>query len=333
MKVSIIVPVYNAEKVLHFCVDSILNQTFKDFELILIDDGSTDRSGDICDEYAKDNDNIVTKHIENSGVSVARNIGIETARGVYICFIDSDDYLENDYLETLVKIKNDYQSVESIWCGFKTVDGYNNPAVLQRVVYSKDVELFETSTKFVMTLHDKWLDAAPWCKLFSREIIINFNLRFSKEFSLGEDLIFNFNYLEHTNGRILIINKCLYNYVKQSNYSLTKKYHKDMYKKYIRIYSFILSCLQKWKCDRSQIITFYNSCFYMYEFALRNTFNPNSTQKKKFRYNRTIMKSEEFKSALMNSDCYINPVYRFGYSHAMSWFVRLLDKVLIKPKQ
>lgn len=325
MKVSIIVPVYNAEKVLHFCVDSILNQTFKDFELILIDDGSTDRSGDICDEYAKDNDNIVTKHIENSGVSVARNIGIETARGVYICFIDSDDYLENDYLETLVKIKNDYQSVESIWCGFKTVDGYNNPAVLQRVVYSKDVELFETSTKFVMTLHDKWLDAAPWCKLFSREIIINFNLRFSKEFSLGEDLIFNFNYLEHTNGRILIINKCLYNYVVNNQNSLTKSYHEDLFNKYKKINGTILSYLLRWNCEQNQITKFYNSSFFLYEFVLRNTFKPESTQKNRYRYNRWIMKSREFKDALNKSDCYINPIYRFGYSHALSVFVHLLD--------
>ncbi len=95
---SIIVPVYNAEKTLQRCVDSILAQTFEDFELILINDGSKDQSGDICDEYAAKDSRVKTVHKTNGGVSSARNAGLRIAQGEYIAFIDSDDYIDNDYL-------------------------------------------------------------------------------------------------------------------------------------------------------------------------------------------------------------------------------------------
>ena len=97
-KVSVIVPVYKAEKYLHRCVDSILSQTFTDWELLLIDDGSPDRSGEICDEYAKKDTRIRVFHKENGGVSSARNMGLDIAKGKWIVFVDSDDWCEPDYL-------------------------------------------------------------------------------------------------------------------------------------------------------------------------------------------------------------------------------------------
>lgn len=332
MKVSVIVPVYNAESVLHYCVDSILNQTFKDFELILVDDGSTDGSGALCDEYASKNENVLVKHIENQGVSVARNTGIELARGEYICFVDSDDYVEKNYLECLLDAKIRYPAYENVWCGFQTVNSYENASVLQKKIFQLNEKVSFVSASFFMTLHEKWLDAGPVCKLYSTRTIKSKNITFPEDLSLGEDLLFNLRYLDCTNGRILVVNQCLYNYYQNNQYSLTKTYHKDMFGDYKRINGVLFLLLKKWNCDNTQFVKFYTSCFYIYEFVLRNTFNPNSNQKNKLRYNRTIMKSEEFKSALMNSDCYINPFYRFGYSHAMSWFIRLLDKVLIKSK-
>ena len=91
--VSVIVPVYKVENVLHYCIDSILNQTYKNFELILVDDGSPDNSGKICDEYAKKDNRIKVIYKENGGVSSARNCGIDAAKGKYVCFVDSDDYV------------------------------------------------------------------------------------------------------------------------------------------------------------------------------------------------------------------------------------------------
>ena len=98
-KISIIVPVYNAEQYLRRCIDSILNQSFTDFELILIDDGSKDKSSDICDEYAAKDSRIKVYHKENGGVSSARNLGLDNANGEWIAFVDSDDFIKEDYLK------------------------------------------------------------------------------------------------------------------------------------------------------------------------------------------------------------------------------------------
>ena len=103
-KISIIVPVYKVEKYIHKCIDSILNQTFKDFELILVDDGSPDNCGKICDEYAKKDSRVIVIHKENGGLSSARNSGLDIARGDYIGFVDSDDYIENDMYELLYNL-------------------------------------------------------------------------------------------------------------------------------------------------------------------------------------------------------------------------------------
>lgn len=118
--VSIIVPVYNVENVLHYCIDSILEQTYTDFELILVDDGSTDKSGIVCDEYAKTDSRIRVFHNSNEGVSVARNCGIDNAKGEYICFVDSDDRLHAAFLEKMQKAMLLY-SADIMVCGYQVV--------------------------------------------------------------------------------------------------------------------------------------------------------------------------------------------------------------------
>lgn len=109
-KISVIVPIYNAEKYLHRCIDSILNQTFTDFEVLLINDGSTDSSGSICDEYAKKDSRVRVFHKENGGVSLARNIGIDKALGLWTLFVDSDDWLD---LGTFSLIVNENQTANA----------------------------------------------------------------------------------------------------------------------------------------------------------------------------------------------------------------------------
>ncbi len=108
--ISVIVPVYNVEKYLHISVDSILSQTYSNLEIILIDDGSTDNSGEICDEYVKKDSRCFAKHFQNRGLSAARNRGIELAHGKYICFIDSDDYVKETYIEYLFNLIKKYNA-------------------------------------------------------------------------------------------------------------------------------------------------------------------------------------------------------------------------------
>ena len=116
MKISIIIPVYNVEKYISECIESILKQTYNNFELLLINDGSTDTSGNICDKYAELDKRIRVFHKKNEGVGIARNLGIEHARGEWICFIDSDDWISSDYFETIM---NDINIADLTFWGFK----------------------------------------------------------------------------------------------------------------------------------------------------------------------------------------------------------------------
>lgn len=122
MKVSIVVPIYKVEKYIENCLNSILAQTYTDFELILVDDGSPDNSGDIAEEYGKKDSRIIVIHKENGGLSSARNAGIAVATGEFICFIDSDDWIEQTYLEDMLALTEKYEA-DLVICGFMKNDG------------------------------------------------------------------------------------------------------------------------------------------------------------------------------------------------------------------
>ena len=123
--ISIIIPVYNVEKYLNKCLNSVIEQTYKNIEVILIDDGSTDNSGKICDEYAKNDIRIKIIHQQNGGVSTARNNGLEHATGKYITFVDSDDYIEKEMIETMAK-KIMKKNADIVICGVTDRDEENN---------------------------------------------------------------------------------------------------------------------------------------------------------------------------------------------------------------
>ena len=326
--ISIIVPVYNVEKVLHFCIDSILYQTYSTYELILVNDGSTDGSGDVCDQYAKKDKRINVIHKENGGVSSARNAGIEKAKGEYICFIDSDDYVEQNYLMELIRFKEENPKCDNIWCGFQTVDDYVNANILQKIVYNSQEQKTVVSKKQIMDLHEKWLDSGPVCKLYSRKLIIDNHLRFNETLSLGEDLCFNFQYLDVADDIIIIINKCLYNYYFVNSFSLSSKFYDNMFEIYRIINRTMYDCMSRWGCGAKQMTKYYNACFYKYEVVLDNTFAESSTIKKKYAYNRSIMNSPEFKDAMKYSDCFIHPLYRFAYNCRCYQLIRITNKVL-----
>lgn len=141
-KISVIVPVYNVEKYLRRCIDSILSQTFSDFELLLIDDGSKDKSGDICDEYAAKDARIRVFHKDNGGVSSARNLGLVKANGEFIFFVDSDDYLDNTHLENYSK---DIDNFDLIFQGYKLVDETTGKILEKKTFHEIETLDFESS--------------------------------------------------------------------------------------------------------------------------------------------------------------------------------------------
>lgn len=183
---SIIVPVYNSEKRLKKCIDSILSQTISDFELILIDDGSTDSSSEICDEYGNVDNRIRVIHKPNTGVSDSRNRGIENAIGKWVVFIDSDDTVQNTFLSNFhLDYDIEFQSV-NVFSG-------NDESFSSMMVYEDESICSDCASKILL----KGVNTAPWAKCFRRSIINSYNIGFPKEISYGEDSIFLFEYLSH----------------------------------------------------------------------------------------------------------------------------------------
>ena len=227
MKISIIIPVYNVEKYLKRCIESVLNQTYHDFELILINDGSKDNSGYICDEYARCDERIKVVHQENKGVSVARNKGIELATGEYIMFIDSDDFIELNTLQILVQIldKEKYDLVvygyimEFIYNNYKKINISPNNKVYDDVkLYLKEFSYYRSNGIFGYVFN----------KLYNTKIIKENKILFSENISFAEDVYFNFDILPFCNN-IKVINNNLYHYMHQSYNTLSKIQHNEPY--------------------------------------------------------------------------------------------------------
>lgn len=328
--ISIIVPVYKAENVLHYCVESILNQTFRDFELILVDDGSPDNSGKICDEYSAIDNRVRVIHKENGGVSSARNTGIDQSKGVYITFIDSDDFISSSYLSDLIELKKKYSDCNNIWCGFQTVKSYSKDfSIIQKVICSDSKKISTSSREEIMTLHEKWLDVGPYCKLYDKRIIVKNKIYFSIDLSLGEDLLFNFKYLDCTNGKIVILNQALYNYCVGNENSLGSKFYPNMLDIYKEINETMYFYLSKWKCSIVQFKKYYNAVFFKYEVILKNTFKNNTLSKKeKFRFNDDLLRSKDFINIYKKMDYKPNIFLRVAYSIRKYKVVLVMEKIL-----
>ena len=325
--VSIIIPVYNCINSLAHCVNSVLQQTYTAFEVILVDDGATDHSGVLCDRIAEKDARIRVIHKPNGGVSSARNAGIDAATGEYITFCDSDDYLEPDYLELLLRAKNDNPACGHIWCGFQTVTGYQKENAVPNMTADEQI-LYYTRKEF-MTLHELWLDTGPCNKLYRPEIIRTSKVRFPEDLSLGEDWLFNLAYLDaSSNDQIAVVTKPLYNYVRGNQESLDSKYRGNLLEIYRRLCAACVSYLRKWNLDAEQMAKFYNSQFYIYEKVLSNTMrNSGQGRRENIAWNSALMQSEEFKEVLRMRTCFVHPAYLAAYRSGNYRNVMFADKL------
>ena len=165
--ISVIVPVYNVEKYIRRCLDSIVNQTYSNLEIILIDDGSKDASGKICDEYAKKDNRITVIHKKNGGLSSARNVGIENSNGKYITFIDSDDMIKENFISVLYDNLINFDSQISI-CGYKFV--YNNMVPFDVDKKKEKISVFSSEKALMKMLYQKQINNSAWGKLYLKSI-------------------------------------------------------------------------------------------------------------------------------------------------------------------
>lgn len=212
-KISVIVPVYNTEEYLPRCIDSILAQTFTDFELILINDGSTDNSGEICDEYAAKDKRIIVIHKENGGVCSARNKGIEIAQGEWIAFVDSDDIISPTYLSDFPKNKENDMEL----CGIVSFNGESFVSSQPEVNYTG-----EDLVQYYEELFSYRANTSPWAKIIKREILQKYQIKFDINITLTEDTVFILALLNYVCKIHIIPNT---NYYYNSPNNSIKKYN------------------------------------------------------------------------------------------------------------
>lgn len=217
MKVSVVVPVYNVEKYLKRCLDSIINQTYKNIEIILVNDGSKDNSRDICEEYEKNFDNIILINQENGGLSAARNTGLKYVKGEAVTFVDSDDWLELDAIKYYVDSMKKYNVDMVVTNNIRTKDYQKN--ILQPNNIKEEVLTQEDYAKKFFKIDGNSIEYYAWSKLYKREIMEDV------EFPVGlfaEDVLGTFRYMKNSQS-IFYSNKITYNYFINDN-GLTAKF-------------------------------------------------------------------------------------------------------------
>lgn len=323
---TIIIPIYNSEKTLDRCLESVQNQIFKDYQVILVDDGSQDSTPSICSRFVEADDRFKYIRQNNQGVSSARNKGLECAEGEYITFLDSDDVYFPNYLEEFKNLMLEFPEHDSYWCGFQYILANNVYGEKKRYSAQEEVSLIDK--KKIMDLHEKTLEAVPFNKVYNRKIISNYTIVMKKNLSLGEDLLFNYEYLDKCeNSQIVILNKELYGYYCTSEDSLNCKYRKDLKEVYEILNAETLKFLLKWQVDDQQLRKYYNSVFWRMDKVLRNTFRKECvlSKKQKYAYNNALLRSTQFKDALRKTDCYIHPLHRIAYSMKNYHAVQLID--------
>lgn len=216
IEISVIVPVYKSEPYLHRCMDSLLAQKFNNFEVLLIDDGSPDRSGEICDKYARKDSRVRVFHKENGGVSSARNVGIDNAKGKWLTFIDSDDYVEQSYLSDFGLDKHD---ADIYMQGYKVL---KNEEIIRKHRFSiNTAQILSLEECFVQSERNNIINS-PVCKLFKHDILNRHSIRFDLNVSYGEDHLFVLSYFKYV--KIGALSPCMsYNYVQNGTESLTHR--------------------------------------------------------------------------------------------------------------
>ena len=221
--ISVIVPVFNTELYLEKCINSIVNQTYKNLEIILVNDGSTDESLSICQTYLKLDKRVKVINKNGGGVSSARNAGLDNATGELVCFFDSDDFVEVNFIERLyVKLADN-----DICIGGYISDTYDaNENLMESKNVLLDIDCIDNS--FPLNDYSKLfaLCMSLWNKLYNLKLIQEYNLRFDEEVSFGEDGLFNTDFFLLTN-KISFLNYAGYHYIRRKRQSLSTKFYDD----------------------------------------------------------------------------------------------------------
>ena len=329
--ISIIVPVYNCISSLARCIGSIQNQTFTDWELLLVDDGAADGSGSLCDQFASSDNRIRVLHKSNGGVSSARNMGLDHAKGDYVMLCDSDDWVEPEWCEQLYLVAEENSGYQPICNYYRNTSDFET---INRKEQCENVEERIAKADF-FSLNRYELLGIPWNKIYIRSILEENHIRFQPGLSLGEDLVFNLDYLHCQTGGFVFINKPLYHYSIGSMDSLSSKYYPDLSEIYQKVYSrvkdelrSISGAYEKWELE------YEHSYFFAFDRVFRNTWSKKNriSWLHKWQYNACQFHSEEFQKCLQAiPKHYINQLQFYGLqtnSFLIYWITVVITETL-----
>lgn len=260
--ISIIIPVYNAQKTIVKCLDSILRQTYKSLEILVIDDGSTDNTFEICSQYSVIDKRFHIIKIKNHGVSFARNLGLSKSNGNYICFIDSDDVIHPQFFELLYRniIK---KNVDMVSCNYQLINSYENIELKNK--FDNDIIEIIKGDEMIKLLFDK-SKGFVWNKIYKKSIIDSKKIGFKENVSMCEDLLFNYMYLSHCNSVIHISNPLYYYY--QSSNSISNNIKNQKWFSCLEVYYLLYNNRFKYIQEVNDLILI-NFIYIIYETKFR----------------------------------------------------------------
>ena len=260
-KISVIVPIYNVEQYLRKCIDSIINQTYKNLEIILVDDESPDNCGQICDDYAKKDTRIKVIHKKNGGLSDARNAGLEVCTGNFLSFVDSDDWIELNTYEIMMKSMNEYNADMVV----SNINYVYKDKVESK--YSEDkIRCFNKEEAMKELIRDGLVQAVVWNKLYKREFIDNLRFKVGK---LNEDEFFTYKICAKAE-RIVYTPEALYQY-RQREDSIMGTYSLKRLDSVDAIYERLQFIKNKFpSLYKYEKLTLCNTCIYNYQMILKN---------------------------------------------------------------
>lgn len=292
VSISVIVPIFNSAQVLPKCIESVLSQSFSDFELLLINDGSTDNSAEICEKYAQEDERIRVFNNENHGVSYSRNFGILNSRGKYIMFLDSDDFVDKDWCRLHYEAIQEHPTAWIV-SGINEILPNGN---IDKLCLADDGETVTLEKSDYYRVFKARLSGFSVNHIYSRQLLGD--IRYEYTMNCGEDVVFNNAYLQRCDN-IIVMNNLLYNYVRGTGESLSTKYDSKYFDIHRSLYE-----------SRKQFVSgeympeFCKTYFSIFTTALKITFDKRNKDGflAKLRYNNSILRNPSFIECMENAD-------------------------------
>lgn len=319
MKFSVIIPIYNCEDSLLRCIESILNQTYPDWELILVDDGSTDGSFSLCEAYSKKDGRILVIHQENAGQGSARNNGMQTATGDYIVFCDADDFYEENALEIFVNTAEREKMPDLIIGGyreFRLTDDNSTTSMNENKPLHFYVNAFDDIRDAYLPLKRQGLLNAPWGKAYKTKVIVDNHVVFP-DYSRCQDVFFNIDFYKNLRT-IVVVESVLYNFNVHDKEKQTKKFPSNMFEIHKAVSLKVYNTVAEWNRLDREAEKYLNQCYINGLFVLLRVNYQNQ-------WKRNKIKCRELSQKMLNDELTIRSCRTVPYG-TTNKIIRLVVK-------